>query len=460
MPVVALVGRTNVGKSTLFNRLIEQRKALVSPAPGTTRDRNFGIVTWRGKDFTLVDTGGLDLGYMPATQVPKKMRLSSRIHPDNIIETNIVKQAEIAIAKADFLIMVVDGKSGMQTEDKTITNILRKSRKPYLLVVNKVDNKSARNEIWDFARLGLGDPIPVSATNGSGTGDMLDIIVKKLKFPRAKKIETEKVKSNLNIAIIGKPNAGKSSLLNAILGEERVIVTPIAHTTRESQDAEFEYKEKVFTLVDTAGIRRKSHVNKGLEKAGVNDSFTSIKESDIALLVIDTAAGLSVQDTRLAHEIINSRSGLIIVGNKWDLVEEKNASSPTEFTKYFYGHFPALTWAPIIFISAKKGQRIKNALDLAVKIEQEREKRVNEKELEKILTRAAKKHLPNPVKGNIFPQIYSLKQTGIRPPRFELLVHPKAEIHKSWIRYLENQIRQKFGFVGTPIIVHQKFYKK
>lgn len=455
--LVALIGRTNVGKSTLFNRLIEQYKALTSSEPGTTRDRNFGVVEWRGKEFTLIDTGGLDLGYLPKTKLPKKLKLTKIVNPDNLIEISIVKQAEIAIKQADFIIMVVDGKIGLQPEDKTVTNILRKANKPYLLAVNKIDKLSQLNGIWEFAKLGLGDPIPVSATTGVGTGDFLDILIKKLKFRPGRKA---KKPNPIKISIMGKPNVGKSSLLNAILGEKRVIVSPVAHTTREAQDVEFVYQDNYFILIDTAGIRRKAKIQPGLEKAGVIDSLLSLKQSDIAVLLLDSSENLTVQDAKIAQKIVDAQCGLIIVGNKWDLITDKKTGEENKFISYFHKYFPALAWAPIIFTSALTGQRVKKILDLAVEIKQIREKEVAEKELEKLLRRAIKKHLPARAKGKAHPHIYSLKQISVNPPRFELLIHPKAEIHYSYIRYLENQIRQQFGFVGTPIVVKQRFYKK
>ncbi|MFA5076333.1 MAG: ribosome biogenesis GTPase Der [Patescibacteria group bacterium] len=457
LPLVALIGRTNVGKSTLFNRLIEMPKALVSDLPGTTRDRNFGNVIWRGKEFTLVDTGGLDLGYLAKNKIPKKLKLTERVNPDDLIETNIVKQAELAIKQADFLILVVDGQVGLQPEDYTITNIVRKSNKPYLLAVNKADRASQRLEIWEFTKLGLTDPIPVSAITGSGTGDLLDIVVKKLKFkPGRRTIKPKTIK----VSIIGKPNVGKSSLLNAILGEERVIVSPIPHTTRESQDVDFEYNKQLFTLIDTAGIRRHAKIQKGIEKAGVDNSLTNLKKSDVALLVLETQKNLAVQDAKLAQEITDAKCGLIIVANKWDLIPDKSTNLQNKFITYFQCHFPALGWAPVIFVSAKFGQRVHKILDLAASIKQERERKISDKDLEYLLKRAVKRHLPAQAKGNIHPYIYSLKQTRTNPPKFELLVHSKADIHYSYIRYLENQIRQRWGFAGTPIEVTQKFYKK
>ncbi|MBI5622112.1 ribosome biogenesis GTPase Der [Candidatus Falkowbacteria bacterium] len=457
LPTVALIGRTNVGKSTLFNRLIGQRKALTSPEAGTTRDRNIGVVEWRDKEFYLVDTGGLDLGYLPKTKLPKKLKLTERVNPDDLIETNIVKQATIAIKQADFIIMVVDGAVGLQVEDQTVRNILRKSGKSHLLLANKIDRQSQRHDIWQFSRLGLGQAIPVSAITGVGTGDMLDSVIKKLKFSRG---QPEPIPPKIKVAIMGQPNVGKSSLLNSILGEERVIVSPIAHTTREAQDIDFAYHDKHFTLIDTAGIRRRAKIRPGVEKAGVTDSLHSLQAADVALLILDVSKDLSVQDAKIAREITDGNVGLIIVANKWDLIADKKTGAELTFTKYFQRYFPALAWAPVIFVSAKSGQRVKKILDLAIDITAAREQRVPDKELEILLKRSIKRHLPAQSKGNIHPYIYGLSQTSINPPRFVLLIHPKAEIHKSYVRYLENQIRQDFGFIGTPIIVHQRFYKK
>lgn len=460
LPQVALIGRTNVGKSTLFNRLVGRRQALISPEPGTTRDRNFGIVNWLSREFELVDTGGLDLGYLPKTKLPKKLHLSDIIDPENLIETSIVKQATIALKQADLILVVVDGKIGLQQEDRTVTNILRQAKKPYLLVANKIDKKQAMGDIWEFSALGLGQPIPVSAANGSGTGDLLDLVVKKLKFPRAKKTVVTEPTDNIKLAIIGRPNVGKSSILNSILGEERVIVSPIAHTTRESQEAEFFYQDQHFILVDTAGIRRQAKVGEGLEKSGIADTRLSLKEADVALLVLEANQPITYQDRKLAQEIIDSHCGLILVGNKWDLVPDKTPNKINQIAKYFYSYFPALAWAPFILVSAKTNQRVKKILDLTIEIKKELHKKITEKELEKLLKKAIRKHLPAQAKGASHPYIYSLKQLDVRPPKFELLIHPKAEIHFSYLRYLENQIRKNFGFTGVPLIIKQKFYKK
>ncbi len=456
-PTVALIGRTNVGKSTLFNRLIEQRKALVSPESGTTRDRNFGVVHWRGKRFNLIDTGGLDLGYLPKTKLPKKLKLSERVDPDDLIETNIIKQAEMGIKQADFLMMVVDGQAGLQPEDRTVANIIRKSGKPYLLVVNKLGNVAEETSAWEFAQLGLGDPVPIAAITGRGTGELLDILLPQLKFsPGRYAAEPERI----SVSFIGRPNVGKSSLLNSILGEERVIVSPFAGTTREAQDAAFNYKDHEFTLIDTAGIRRKSRVAPGLERAGVKHSFRNLKASDVAVLVVDISQRISAQDTKLAQEIIDANCGLIIVANKWDLIPDKDTYTQDRYVKYIRAQFPSLHWAPIAFTSAKTGRRVTGILDEVIAIHAEQRRTVAPKKLELILKKAVKRHLPAQAKGRAHPYIYTLQQTGTEPPRFELLIHQKAQLHKSYLRYLENQIRQEVGYIGTPIIVTQRFYKK
>lgn len=459
LPTVALIGRTNVGKSTLFNRLIEERKALTSKVAGTTRDRNIGIANWQGRFFTVVDTGGLDLGYVPKSKLPKKLKLLKKVDPDDLIETNIVKQATKGIAQADVLVVVVDGMLGMTTEDRTVVNIARKSGKPTILVVNKVDKRLAEFDIWQFAKLGLGEPIAISAITGKGVGDMLEVVVDSL--PAGKKgappsADTEPT----HLAIIGKPNVGKSSLLNSLLGEERVIVSPIAHTTRESHDVPFQYRDTDWLLIDTAGIRRQSHVSKGLEKAGVAASVATLRQSDIAVLVLDISEPLATQDARLADMITKAGCGLIVLANKWDLITNKTVTTQREFTTLFRRRWPALYWAPILFISAKTGQRVNHILDTALEVRTEQHKKIPANDLEKMLRGAIKHHLPGRAKGTANPHIYALNQIATAPPRFELLIHPKAEVHFSYLRFLENTLRKYYGFVGTPIVLHQRVYKK
>lgn len=456
LPIVALVGRTNVGKSTLFNRLIGEPKAITANIAGTTRDRNFGVITWRGRECQLIDTGGLDLGYLPKTKLPKKLKLTNRVDPDDLIETNIVKQATMAIKQADVLLFVVDGQLGILPEDRTVANIIRKSGKPVWLVVNKAEKNTVRREMWDFAKLGVGQPWPVSALTGVGTGDLLDEVFAKLPAGTAVIPDSPPIR----LAFIGKPNVGKSSLINRILGEERVIVSPIPHTTREAQDTEFVYKKQPFVLVDTAGIRRKASARRGLEHASVAHSLLHLKRSDVAVLIVDINEPLTMQDERLAHEAVASRLPLIIVGNKWDLINDKTTRTQTEYRKKFLGHFPALTWAPMLFVSAKTGQRAFHILEAAIKAYAAAGTELSPATLEKLLKASVKHHLPPQAKGNTHPFIYGLTQVKTHPPKFELIIHPKAELHASYLRFLENQLRATADFTGTPIIVRQRFYKK
>jgi len=459
LPTVALIGRTNVGKSTLFNRLIEERKALTSSIAGTTRDRNIGVANWQGHFFNVVDTGGLDFEHISKSKLPKKLRKIKHVDPEDMIETNIVKQANMGIKQADVLILVVDGALGMTTEDRTVVNIARKSGKPTILVVNKVDKRLAEFDIWQFAKLGLGEPIAISAISGKGVGDMLDMVVSHLSAEKTKAPQDPDIEPT-HIAIIGKPNVGKSSLLNSLLGEERVIVSSVAHTTRESHDVPFRYRDTDWLLIDTAGIRRQSHVSKGLEKAGVAASVATLRQSDIAILVLDISQPLATQDARLADMITKAGCGLIVVANKWDLIPDKTVTTQREFTTLFRRRWPALHWAPIIFVSAKTGQRVDHILDTALAVRTEQHRKIPATDLEKMLRGAIKHHLPGRAKGTANPHIYALNQVNTAPPRFELLIHPKAEVHFSYLRFLENNLRKYYGFAGTPIVLHQRIYKK
>lgn len=455
-PTIALIGRTNVGKSTLFNRLIDQRVALVSPESGTTRDRNIGTCYWRGRMLTIVDTGGLDLGGRGRTTLPRARKLHRlKKNEPNPIEPLIVRQALAGIAQADFLVVVVDGKVGIQHDDRTVVTLARKSGKPFIVVVNKIDRAATTADRYDFAALSP-DLYALSAATGRGVGDFLDVLLKHLN-PPASHEESEQL---IRVAIIGKPNVGKSSLLNAILGEERVIVSPVPHTTRESQRVRWQFGNQLFELTDTAGIRRRSRGGDALERAGVKSSHTALAEADIALLVVDAAAGLTTQDAQLAGDIVDAKCGLIIVGNKWDAIHGKTTTTPNEFTAAFRRTFPAFPWAPILFTSAKTGQRVPALLERCQAVYAERHKQLSDSVLERLLKAAARAVRPAKAKGNIHPFIYSLRQIAVAPPRFELLIHPKAEVHTSYLRFLENQIRRQYGFDGTPIIVSQRFYKK
>jgi GTP-binding protein len=447
MKKVAIIGRVNVGKSTLFNTLIEKRKALVSRIPGTTRDRNYDICSWRGQKFILIDTGGIE-----------KVRNKG-------IEKEIQEQIKIALKEADLILFVVDIRDGILPGDKEAASQFRRSKKPVILVLNKADSPHLRKRAGEFLKLGLGEPVIISALTGSGTGDLLDRVVDQLSKDR----EIEKQENEiLRLAIIGKTNVGKSSLLNAILGEERVIVSEIPHTTREPQDTLIKYKNQPILLVDTVGIRKKAKIKSFLEKEGVRRSLRALKDSEVILFMIEAHQPVTRQDKALASYIVKSEKGIIIVANKCDLLLSKSIgrshrnssrnrkqiikaidpySECLRYLRYSFSFFP---WAPIIFISAKTGLNVDKVLDLALQIKKEREKEIDQKELDKFFQQFIQSKKARKVR------IYSLKQTGIKPPLFTLSVSSKTEIPNSYLKFLEKKLREKFGFIGTPIKVQSK----
>lgn len=433
---VAIVGRVNVGKSTLFNRLISNDKAITSHVAGTTRDRNYARCSWQDLDFSLIDTGGLER------------------QSNDDIDRQIIEQAQIAIKEADLLIFVVDVKTGIMSTDTKLAKDFKKAKKPIILAVNKTDNNSARQYLSDFYKLNLGTPYPISAINGVGTGDLLDEVVGKLKTIKNKKRikEAAAEEKMIRVAIVGKPNVGKSSIVNAILGQERVIVSPVAHTTRDSQDIEFDFGGQKMILVDTAGMRRQSKKTiDPFEKQSIEQSIQSIKKSDIAILVTDAFSKLTWQDKHLIEEARKSGAGLIILANKWDLIPDKTTDTAKKFENYYKNFFPFITWAPIIFSSATKKMRIQKILESIVAIYQEKHKYINDNALDKLLKSMVKKHKPSRGKGTKYPYIYHLKQLRTNPPVFAIKIDFKSDIHHSYLRFIENNLRYKFGFVGTPI---------
>ncbi len=443
LPKVAIVGRANVGKSTLFNRLISENKALVSPIAGTTRDRNIGIAKWSGLEFELIDTGGLD--------IEKK--------DTGIIERSIIHQAEKAITTADLIMFVIDIKRGITPDDKKLAlSLIQKGfRDKILLVANKADTQRMRQADDLVYKLNLGEPQMVSAANGSGSGDLLDMIHSRLPSKKLNKKKVESPNKAVRVAIVGRPNAGKSSLLNAILGEERVIVTDIEHTTRESHDEEFEYKGFDFTLIDTAGIRKKSKIERGtLEKKSVDRSLASISRADVVVLMTDVIRGVDNQDKKITQEILENSKSVIIVANKWDLVEEKDSNTIKRYENYYKSEFPYLWWAPLVFISAKEGQRAKKILDMVIDIQKSREREITDKELEHFLHAKIKKHRPSRGSGLKNPFIYNIKQSGTNPPRFDIFVNDPKILHFSYIRFLQNNLREEFKIIGTPIQIELK----
>ncbi|MFA5024424.1 MAG: ribosome biogenesis GTPase Der [Patescibacteria group bacterium] len=442
LPLVVICGRTNVGKSTLFNCFHEKNQALVSDIAGTTRDSNLGIVEWSNSAFELADTAGiLDSQYL----IAKKITTGD-------IDTQTQKQARSYLDQADLILFLVDAKVGLLPEDKELAAVLKKTKRykdKVLLIANKVDNFKHASEAAPFNKLGLGEPIAVSAANGMGTGDLLDIIINRLDEPRQNKKEiVNKDELRINACIIGKPNVGKSSLLNAILGYERVIVSPIPHTTREPQNTEIVYRDKKITLVDTAGISKQGSKSKGLEKPGILKSLKSLERADIALLVLDLSEPLAHQDAKLIQEIVDRQKSLFFIANKWDLIENRDTK---KWTTAIYDKLPFATWAPIQFISAKTGEKVNKILDIVLEIAAKRQIELSDSQCNKFLHQVIKIHKPAKGKGLKAPHIYEFYQTKHNPPSFTVRIGSNDNLHFSYLRFLENRLRERYGFIGTPI---------
>ncbi|MEI7452309.1 MAG: ribosome biogenesis GTPase Der [Candidatus Falkowbacteria bacterium] len=458
-PIVALVGRTNVGKSTLFNRLTERNQALVSNIENTTRDSNIGPVEWLGTSFSLVDTAGvIDIKYLVSGKAATK-----KLMKENAVNTKTQKQVADFFKRATLIIFLVDGQSGLLPADKEIGAFLKADQtfsKKTLLAVNKVDNFKNRSEASEFNKLGLGEPVMFSAATGSGTGDLLDLIITKLKVKKNKvKKEGEEVEEvpKINVCIFGKPNVGKSSLLNSLLGYERVIVSEIPHTTREPQNTEIIYKGKVINLIDTAGISKHGHKMKGLESSSIGRSMMMMHKADIVLLMLDINSEITHQDASLISEIVESGKSFVILANKWDLVSERNTK---KFTDYIYGKLPFVMWAPLLFISALSGEKVNKIFDLILTIGEARSLRLSDSQLDHFLSRIVKIHKPSKGKGVKHPRIYELSQTHSNPPKFELRIGHADDLHFSYIRFVENRLREKYSFIGTPIKIRVSKTKK
>lgn len=460
IPLVVLFGRTNVGKSTLFNCLREKKQAFVANIAGTTRDSNIGKIEWQGKAFNLVDTGGIiDLNKL----------FVHRKTLDKTIDSKVQKQVSEYLLKADLILFVVDGKDGLLADDKEAVSMLKKvlkergkNNKKIILVVNKVEKAEERLRAAEFYKLSLGDTILVSAVTGSGTGDLLDKICELDIFgEKSKKINSTSCdKELINICILGQPNVGKSSLLNQIIGEERVIVSETPHTTREPQDSYLKYKNHSIRIIDTAGLSKKHHrltktlkkKEKGtiLEVEGISQSLGVLKKSDIALFVWDASEDITVEDLKIIEEIVKSKKSLIIVTNKWDLIEEKDVK---KYTSYIRSKIPFVAWAPIIFISAQTGEKITKLMDLILDVDKNRKIELSNSQLQKFLSRVVKIHRPSRGKGFRHPRIYELSQSGVNPPEFKVRIGKRDDIHFSYLRFLENRLREKFGFLGSSITI-------
>ena len=435
-PIVAVVGRPNVGKSTIFNKLTGTKTSIVEDTPGVTRDRIFGEVEWLNKYFTIIDTGGIE---------PES---------DDVILSQMRNQAMLAVDMAHVILFVVDGKNGLTAADKEVADILRRTKKPVLLVVNKIDAKSQFDNIYDFYELGLGNPIAISGANSMGLGDLLDEVVEN--FPEG--MNTEYDEDVIRVAITGKPNAGKSSILNNILGEERVIVSPIAGTTRDAIDTYFEKGDNKFLLIDTAGIRRRSKVYENVQRFSVIRSMSAVDRADVVLIVIDATEGVTEQDTKIAGIAHDEGKACIFVVNKWDLIEKDNKTMGN-FRMSVREKFPFMTYAPILFVSAVSNQRIGKILETVVQVSAEQNKRVTTSVLNQVIGEAVMLNQPPSDKGRRL-KIYYGTQTGVKPPTFNLFINDKELTHFSYTRYLENRLRENFGFEGTSIKIEYSQKKK
>jgi GTP-binding protein len=428
LPRIALVGRPNVGKSTLFNRICGRRQAITDGRPGSTRDRNYAQVDWQGRPFELIDTGGLLLG------------------SDDPLLGPAAHQAELAIAEADLVLLVVDARAGLLPDDEAISRRLRRDGKRVELVVNKVEDDA--QDAAEFARLGWGEGHRVSAEHGLGVGDLLDAALAEL--PTAEAVS--EASPPPNVALVGRPNVGKSSLLNRLVGRERAVVSAVPGTTRDAVDEVFERRGRRYRLVDTAGIRRVRLLKENVDHVSVVLARRAIARADVAVLVLDADSGLREMDATVAGEVVDAGAGVVVAVNKWDLASARGLSE-RRFRESVADELKFLAWAPVVFLSAKSGRGIGTLLSTIDRVEAARKSRVTTGELNRVLVRAAEAHVPRPAKGNQPVRILFGSQIGTSPPTFALKINMAGELHFSYLRYLENRIREAFGFEGTPIRV-------
>lgn len=426
-PIVAIVGRPNVGKSTFFNQIVGKRISIVDDQPGVTRDRIYADAEWLNRKFTLVDTGGLD---------PES---------DDELLVHIRRQVEIAIDTADVIIFLVDGQVGVTPADQQIANLLRRTKKPVVLAVNKIDNREDESMVLDFFSLGLGEPIGISATHKRGIGDLLDRVVKHLPDKEVEEEEDQVIK----IAVVGRPNVGKSSLVNRILGEERVIVSDIPGTTRDAIDTPFEMDGREYVIIDTAGIRRKSRINEALERYSVLRALAAIRRCDVALIMLDATQPVAEQDAKIAGLVHEEGKASVIVVNKWDLVE-KDTYTMEEYKNRILQKLGFIAYAPMVFISARTGQRVNRVLELVDEVYSRYTMRVSTGVLNDCVSDAVAVAAPPSEKGRML-KIYYVTQVSVKPPTFVLFVNDPELMHDSYQRYLENYLRKTFGLTGTPI---------
>jgi GTP-binding protein len=428
-PILAIIGRPNVGKSTLYNRIIRKRDAIVDDQPGVTRDRKYADADWNGVDFTLIDTGG----YLPDSE--------------NLIHKAVLTQVHQAIAEADVIAFIVDVTTGIASIDQEIARILKKSNKQVLLAVNKVDNETREFELGEFYKLGLGEPLPISAISGRSTGDFLDEVVKR--FPDSKLKSSEQEEPEIKIAVVGKPNVGKSSFVNAVLGQDKLIVTDIPGTTRDAIDTPFTYYGHRFLLIDTAGLRKRSRVKEPVEYFSTVRSLASIQRCDVAVIIVDAQDGITDQDKTVIKEAIQFKKGMVLAINKWDLIE-KNSQTAIDFERQIKESIPYLNYLPIIFISALTHQRVFKVVEIASSIFQERIKKIKTSELNDYFEPIIQTTTPAAVGGKEI-KIKYVTQVKANPPVFAFFCnHPKL-IKDNYRVFLENKLRERFGFFGIPL---------
>jgi GTPase len=454
LPLVVIFGRTNVGKSTLFNTLVEKKQAIVSDIAGTTRDSNINIARWGGFAFELIDTGGII--NPDENTLFKKSKGGEEIKTEDEINIKVQKQAIKYLQSSDLVLFVVDNKTGILPADRQMVNVLRKNlsgeiEDKIFLIANKVDSGAQTAEAAEFNKLGLGEPIAVSAVTGAGTGDLMDLIAKYLKKRKLSARELPEEEEKIRACILGKPNVGKSSLLNSLVGYEKVIVSPIPHTTREPQNTELKYSGKKIIFIDTAGISQHAHKTEGLEKYGVEKSLGTLRRADIALLVLDINEGITHQDARLVEEIVEAGKSLIIIANKWDLVAERNTKKYTETIR---DNFPFANWAPIQFVSAKTGEKVQKIFDLILELEAARKIKLSVSQLSHFLSKIVKIHYPAKGKGTRAPHIYEIRQEGENPPLFSVRIGTDDNLHFSYTRFIINKLREQYGFAGVPIKIY------
>lgn len=428
-PLIALVGRPNVGKSTLFNRLVGERAAIVEDLPGTTRDRLYGEFEWRGRQIAVVDTGGMIPGV------------------EEDISESVFEQAQLAIQEADAIVFVLDSRTGITPLDQEISELLRRTRKPLVVVANKADNTKQESTAAEFYELGLGDPIAISAARGLNTGDFLDQVYELLPAP----IDREADEDRVRVAIVGRPNVGKSSLVNALTGQKRAVVSNTPGTTRDAVDTFLEHKGQGIILVDTAGIRRRGKITPGIERYSVLRAMRAIDRADVAVLLVDATEPLAAQDAHVAGFVQEQAKGLIVAVNKWDLVP-KETHTMAQFERLIRNELKFMPYVPFVFISSKSGQRVENVLDLALQIAEERKKRIATGVLNDAVRRMLAEHQTPSSRGKIL-KVFYVTQVATDPPTFVVWVNNPALVHFGFRRFLENRLREKFGFFGTPIRV-------